>query len=66
MVAMGGYQGHISIATYNGDYIGYLDGSRDREAFMTLREYGPYDLRIFEEMKPFLIDIAILMRFSGL
>lgn len=65
---MGGYQGYITIATYDKAYVDFLydeppDGTT---SFMTMQEYGPFDLRRCRPkddacLESFLKAIAVLM-----
>ena len=62
---MGAWEAHITIATYGDDYVKYLRGESDgAQAFMTMQEYGPFDLRYFKSMKAFLENIGALIRSS--
>ena len=47
MVSLDGYLAYINIATYKQPYLDFLSGgepSADGDAFMTMKEYGPFDL----------------------
>ncbi|KAL6715205.1 hypothetical protein ACLMJK_007469 [Lecanora helva] len=63
MISMGGYQGYITIATYDHDYVKYLSGHSKSKSFMDMHEYGPFDLRRLGEMKLFLENIGTFMRY---
>ena len=64
MISMGGHQGCVTIATYNSDYVKFLKGEKVLETFLTMEEYGPFDLRHSDGFKLFLENIAILIRSS--
>ena len=60
---MGGYEGYISIASYDDGYVNFLNdvSTADFKGFMTMTEYGPFDLQVFNQLRQFLVYIAILM-----
>lgn len=66
MISMAGYEGYLTIATYSKRYVDFLydellDGN---SAFMTMQEYGPFDLKTFsgqDGLESFLKCIAVLM-----
>ncbi|KAL4966498.1 uncharacterized protein BDV14DRAFT_198953 [Aspergillus stella-maris] len=46
------HQIFILVPEYNSDYVAYLnDPSQDSDAFMTIREYGPFDIREHSHMR---------------
>ena len=64
MISMGGYYGCITIAKYDSNYVKFLKGDKVPQSFLTMDEYGPFDLRRFEGFKLFFENIAILIRSS--
>ena len=48
MVSMGGYEGYITVATYEKNYVDFLydEPQKGEPSFMLMQEYGPFDLRI--------------------
>ena len=69
MVSMGGYEGYITVATYEKNYVDFLydEPAKGAPSFMLMQEYGPFDLRsccssAYDDLDAFLKAIAILMR----
>ena len=67
MVSLDGYLAYINIATYKQPYLDFLSGSQpsaDGDAFMTMKEYGRFDLRIWSGngLGLFLTYIGMLMQ----
>ena len=61
---MGGYEGYITIASYDEQYVDFLSDkvpAAGYDSFMTMTEYGPFDLRRFPSLERFLIYIAVLI-----
>ena len=66
MVSLDAYLAYINIATYKQPYLDFLDGgqpSADGDAFMTMKEHGPFDLRIWSGngLGLFLTYVGMLM-----
>ena len=70
MVSLDGYSAFINIATYDQRYLDFLSGtslSGPNNAFMHMKEYGPFDLRIWSSkgndigLEVFLQDVGALM-----
>ena len=68
MVSMGGYEGYITVATYEKKYVDFLydEPQKGPPSFMLMQEYGPFDLRICSSnlddgLDAFFKAIAILM-----
>ena len=66
MISMGGYEGYITIATYGKRYVDFLYDELlgGNPAYMTMHEYGPFDLTVFsgqDGLESFLKCIAVLM-----
>ena len=66
MVSQDGYWAFINIATYNRRYVEFLSGSEPSaagDAFMEMREYGTFDLRIWSGngLELFLQYVGALM-----
>ena len=50
MMSQDGYFAYINIATYDQGYLDFLSGSPPSgsdDDFMTMTEYGPFDLRVW-------------------
>ena len=69
---MGAFQAFITIATYSQRYIEFLrDGipaniSPEEDTFMTMEEYGPFDLRVYKGgLNLFLQYVSVLMLNDG-
>ena len=70
MVSLDGYFAFVNIATYDQTYLDFLSGtppSGPNDAFMHMKEYGPFDLRIWSAkgddigLEVFLQDVGALM-----
>ena len=68
MISMDGYEGYITIATYDKPYVDFLydDLLSEKTSFMVMHEYGPFDLRICKTtevhgLESFLKAVAVLM-----
>ena len=65
---MNAYEGFITVATYDQGYVDFLydEPAPNSLSFMTMHEYGPFDLRVCKDMEyygleSFLIAVAVLM-----
>lgn len=51
MMSQDGFLAYINTATYGQEYLDFLSGSlpsASDDGFMTMVEYGPFDLRVWE------------------
>lgn len=59
---------YIIIAEYNGDYVDYLTNPRreaECESFMTMNQFGPWDIRNSAQVAEFAaILVAVTLQFS--
>ena len=70
MVSLDGYFAYVNVATYDQKYLDFLSRtplSSADNAFMHMKEYGPFDLRIWSRqgddigLQVFLQDVGALM-----
>ncbi|KAL9124457.1 MAG: hypothetical protein Q9217_006209 [Psora testacea] len=69
LISMGAFQAFITIATYSQKYVQFLSNGipesapQDEQTFMTMEEYGPFDLRSYDDgLGLFLLYAGVLIR----
>ncbi|KAL9099370.1 MAG: hypothetical protein Q9163_005118 [Psora crenata] len=63
MVSMGGYEGYITLASYDSAYVDFLNNAEEvtNSVFMRMTEYGPFNLAQYAQLEKFLVVIAVLI-----